>query len=182
MRSDHLPGKNPMTCSLFHAHLPLAEAKRALGLDPDAQHLVVLASDTPGGFLSDLLSMVYIGDDHDSEISVLCANNGVLLRKLDEEIGHLETIHLYDTETDEGMLLDSADLLLAERKDSLLAEVLKRKLPLVLIGTAKQDAWSILVDQGCAVASQNEVELAKLCIKLLDDTVLRAKMSNAYGR
>ncbi len=182
MRSDHLPGKNPIACSPFHTHLPLAEAKRALGLDPDALHLVVLVSDTPGCFLSDLLSMVYIGDDHDSEISVLCAGNGALFHNLNEEVGHLETIHLYDTESDRDRLLDSADLLLTEGQDSLLAEALKRKLPLVLIGTAKQDACSTLVDEGCAVASQNEVELAKLCIKLLDDTVLRAKMSNAYGR
>lgn len=176
------PGRRTVAFPPSKDHSPLAEAKRALGLDPDALHLVVLVSDTPGDFLSDLLSMVYVGDDHDSEISVLCANNDALFQKLNNELGHLETIHLYSTESDGRKLLDSADLLLTVGQDSLLAEALKRQLPLVLIGTPEQEAWSYLVNQGCAVASQDDVELAELCIKLLDNEALRAKMSGAYWR
>ena len=182
MYSDYYPGKKPIVFPSSKNASPLAEAKRSLSLDPDALHLVVLVSNTPGDFLVELLSMIYVGDDHDSEISVLCANNDALLRKLEDELGHLETIHLYGIERDARKLLDSADLLLTEGQDFILAEALKRQLPLVLIGATEQDAWADLVNQGCAVASQDDVELADLCIKLLDDTALRVKMSGAYLR
>ena len=154
----------------------LGEWKGWVKYDPNNEH------DTSGDFLIDLLSMVYVGDDNDSEISVLCANNSELYKKLDRELGHLETIHLYDTESDGSKLLDSADLLLTEEQDSVLGEALKRQMPCVLIGTAQQNAWSELVNQGCAIASQDNVELAEVCIKLLGDETLRVKMSGAYWR
>lgn len=182
MYFDYYSGTKTMAFPPSRDYSPLAEAKRAIGLDPDALHLVVLVSDTPGDFLIDLLSMVYIGDDNDSEISVLCANNSELYKKLDRELGHLETIHLYDTESDGSKLLDSADLLLTEEQDSVLGEALKRQMPCVLIGTAQQNAWSELVNQGCAVSSKDNVELAELCIKLLDNESLRTQMSSAYWR
>lgn len=180
MFSGLYPGKQTVAFPPSKDHSPLAEAKRLLGLDPDALHLVALVSNTPGDFLSDLLSMIYVCDEHDSEISILCANNAGLFQKLDDELGHLETIHLHDKEIDWRKLLDSADLLLTEGQDSVLAEALKRQLPLVLIGTAEQDAWAYLADQGCAVSSQDDVELAELCVRLLDDEGLRAKMAGAY--
>ncbi|MCR5136516.1 MAG: hypothetical protein K6C12_05405 [Oscillospiraceae bacterium] len=182
MFSGLYPGKQTVAFPPSKDHSPLAEAKRLLGLDPDALHLVALVSNTPGDFLSDLLSMIYVCDEHDSEISILCASNGSLYQKLDEEIGHLESIHLYDKESDGRKLLDSADLMLTEGQDSVLAEALKRQLPLVLIGTPEQEAWSYLMNQGCAVSSQDNVELAEYCVKLLDDAALRAKMSGAYWR
>ncbi len=182
MFSSHYPGKQIVAFPPSKDHSPLAEAKRTLGLDPDTLHLVVLVSDTPGDFLSDLLSMIYICDDHDSEISVLCLSNNALFRRLQEDLGHLETIHLYNTGEKASLLLDSADLLMTEGQASVLAEALKRQLPLVLFGTTKRDEWSYLVNQGCAVASQDDVELAELCIELLGDAGLRAKMSGAYLR
>ncbi len=182
MYSDLYPEMKPVAFPPSWDHSPLAEAKRKLDLDPEAPHLVVLASDIPGDFLTDLLSMVYVGDEKDSEISVLCVNNGSLFKKLEAELGHLETIHLYDADSDGSKLMDSADLLLTEEHDSVLGEALKRQLPLVLIGTVQKNAWSELVNQGCAVASQDNVELAEYCIKLLDDEALRAKMSGAYWR
>ena len=182
MYSENDSGMKTVAFSASRDHSPLAEAKRKLDLDPEAPHLVVLASNIPGDFLKDLLSIVYVGDEKDSEISVLCANNISLFKKLEAELGHLETIHLYDADSDGSKLLDSADLLLTEEHDSVLGEALKRQLPLVLIGTAQQNAWSELVNQGCAVASQDNVELAEYCIKLLDDEALRAKMSGAYWR
>ncbi len=182
MYSDHYLKMKYVAFPPSRDHSPLAEAKRALGLDPDALHLVVLASDTPGDYLSDLLSMIYVGDEKDAEISVLCTGNSALFQTLEEKLAHIETFHLYNTAYKASQLLDSADLFLTEGQDSVLAEALRRQLPLVLIGTAQQNAWSELVNQGCAVSSQDNVELAEFCIKLLGDETLRAKMSGAYLR
>ena len=49
-------------------HSPLAEAKRTLGLDPDVSHLVVLGGSRINDFMDELVSMIYVGDDTDSEI------------------------------------------------------------------------------------------------------------------
>ena len=126
MYSENDSGMKTVAFPASRDHSPLAEAKRKLDLDPEAPHLVVLASNIPGDFLTDLLSMVYVGDEKDSEISVLCVNNGSLFKKLEAELGHLETIHLYDADSDGSKLLDSADLLLTEEHDSVLGEALKR--------------------------------------------------------
>ncbi len=41
---------------------------------------------------------------------ILCANNGSLFQKLDDELGHLKTIHLHDKEIDWRKLLDNEAL------------------------------------------------------------------------
>lgn len=156
------------------------DAKRVLGLEPGTPHLVALAATTPGDFLSDLLSVIYVCDDQDPEISVMCAGNNSLFRLLQEDLGHLNTIHLYDTANKESLLLDSADLLLTDRLDSVLTKALKRRLPLVLIGSAAQENTIFrLVRQGCAAAADDCIELAEICIRLLNNEDLRAKMSEA---
>ncbi len=181
MYSNHDPGKQTDIFPALKDDSALAEAKRALGLEPDVPHLVVIAAATPGEFLSELLSIIYICDDRDSEISVLCAGNGVLFRQLQQDLCHLETIHLYDAADKKNLLLDSANLLLTDGQDSSLTEALKRRLPYVLISSAGQeDAHSHPARQGCAAATRESNRLASICIKLLADKNLCAKLAGAF--
>ncbi len=179
--SDY-PEKQTAAFSPSKEHSPFAESKRALGLYPDALHLVVLAAE-PGDFLPELLSFLYVCDDHDSNVSLLCTGNSTLFQQLHETLGYLDTFHLYDDAEKASLLFDSADLLLTEGQAPVLSEVLKRRLFLVLIGSdGKNEPCSCLIRKGCAVAARETVQLAEICIKLLDNEGLRAKMSGAYLR
>lgn len=184
MPHDLYTGKKIFACPPTKDHSPRAKAKQVLGLQPETQHLLVCAPNCDAGFLSDVLSMIYVGDDYDSEISVVCGENAELLRRLEHDLGHIETIHLFGRSSDLPLLLDSADLLLAEPNEALANEAAGRRLPLVLLRNENRllpEFCRELLAKGCAVAVREDVQLAELCIQLLADEKRRTQMANDYA-
>ena len=181
--SYEYPGKRPVSFPPSRDHSMVANAKCRLGIDPELLHLVVFMETCEAEFLVDLLSMVYIGDDHNSEIGVVCGKNTVLLRQVRQALDHLETFHFYEKDFDLSLLLDSADLLLSEPREIIASEAVKRRLPLAFFYDGNTDLPAdrrILLDKGCAVFGKDEVELGELCIRLLDQEARRGRMSDAY--
>ena len=184
MPHDLNTGKKRFAYPPTKDHSPRAKAKQALGLQPETQHLLACAPNSDAGFLSDVLSMIYVGDDYDSEISVVCGENTDLLRQLEQVLGHIETIHLFDRPPNLALLFDSADLLLAEPNETLANEAAGRRLPLVLLRNENRllpEFCRELLAKGCAVTVREDVCLAELCIHLLADEKQRAQMANAYA-
>ena len=184
MPHDLYTGKKAFAFPPAKDHSPQAKAKQAFGLQPEAQHLLVCAPNCEAGFLSDVLSMIYVGDDYDSEISAVCGENTDLLRRLEHDLGHIETIHLFDRSSDLPLLFDSTDLLLAEPNETLANEAARRRLPLVLLRNENRllpEFCRELLAKGCAIAVREDVRLAELCIQLLTDEKRRTQMANAYA-
>jgi len=185
MQRNAYSGKHPFSCAPSMDHSPKAQAKRRLGLDPDALHLLVLCGDGEPAFYSDLISMVYVCDDHDSAISVVCGENSSLAGRLQEELGHLETIHIHicDSSFELSVLLESADLLLTPLHEIAASEAKKRRLPVVFMqkdGKMVPPRCRELLEKGCAAVGQEDVALAEYCIELLDQTQRREQMESAY--
>lgn len=164
-------------------HSPLAEAKRTLGLDPDVSHLVVLGGSRINDFMDELVSMIYVGDDTDSEISIICGSDKRSYGNLTESLGHIETIHVYETPDTLSRILDSADLLLSEAHSIVASEASKRSLPLILADTgdpAQKELLETLVKKGCAASGHGDTSLAELCIALLSDEPRRVRMASCW--
>ncbi len=133
MQTGGYRGKQAYSCPPSRDHSARAKAKRALGIVPESQHLLICCPNSEADLLVDIISMIYVGDDLDSEISVICGDNRTLYRQLEKELGYIETIHLYDTPSNLPLLIDSADLLLSEPHEMIAAEAAKHRLPLVLL-------------------------------------------------
>ena len=184
MQTTGYHGKQACSCPPSKDHSARAEAKCRLNLTPEAMHLLVCCPNCEGSMLADIIAMIYVGDDHDSEISVICGDNRTLLRQLEKELGHIETIHLYDTPSELSLLIDSTDLLLSEPHEIIAAEAAKHRLPLVLLRRDNRlppASFRELFAKGCAIVAWDDVKIAEICIELLADEVRRTKMANAYS-
>lgn len=183
MQTAGYHGKQAYSCPPSEDHTARSEAKRALGIAPESQHLLICCPNSEADLLVDIIAMIYVGDDHDSEISVICGENKPLFCQLEKELGHIETIHLYDMPSELPLLIDSTDLLLSEPHEIIAAEAAKHRLPLVLLRRDNRlppASFRELFSKGCAVVAWDDVKIAEICIELLADEVRRAKMANAY--
>lgn len=90
MQTTGYHGKQAYSCPPSEDHTARSEAKRALGIAPERQHLLICCPNSEADLLVDIIAMIYVGDDHDSEISVICGENKPLFRQLEKELGHIE--------------------------------------------------------------------------------------------
>lgn len=182
MQTSIYPGNQTHPSPAFPDHSEKAEAKRQLGIDPDSMHLLVFCPGCEANALSELLSMIYIGDDMDSEISIICWENVEQSRYLEKAIGHIETFHLYGVPDDMSMMFYSADLILAQANDGIAMEAARLHLPLVLVDEQNMSGnCRRLMERGCAVSSRDSAELAEACVELLRNRQRRKQMEMNYG-
>ncbi len=152
--------------------LPEAETVK----DKEKTNLLILAGNTISQYLYDLLREIYIEDDTEAEIHVVCGEDRELYRSLMEKIGYIDTIHIYGTPMNLPEMMDDADLLLTESRSFIISEAAKRRLPLVI---ADRNS-STLETAGCAVSGEGSPEIAANCIRLLARESDRRKMRNAW--
>ncbi len=182
MQTSIYPGNRTHPTPAFTDHSEKAEAKRQLGIDPVSLHLLVFCPGCEASALSELLSMIYIGDDTDTEISIICWENVEQSRYLEKTIGHIETFHLYGVPDDMSLLFHSADLILSEDNDGVAVEAIRLHLPLVLVDEQNISGnCRRLLERGCAFSSRDSAELAKSCVELLRNRQQRKQMEMNYG-
>ncbi len=158
-------------------------SKLKLSLTLGVPHLLVLIGPDTAHFALSFLETVYIGDDRDSEISVVCAKNRNLSRQLNERLGSIDNIHLYDTADSLPLLLDSADLLVTEPYEQIIFEAATRKIPIVITKDIPKNScpeFAELLEKGCMAVCRNDTELADCSISLLQDDTCREQMKQMY--
>ena len=158
-------------------------SKQKLKLMLGCPHLVVLIGPETAHFALGFLEMVYIGDDRDSEISVVCAKNNNLFLQLNTRLGSIDNIHLYETADSLPLLLDSADLLVTEPFEQIIFEAAKRKIPVVITRDMPKNTfpeYTDLVERGCIAVCKDDIGLAECCIALLQNDASRYHMKQRY--
>ena len=160
-------------------------AKKALELDPDKPHLLMMGGSMGGGPLRELFGRLYRSQGGKVQLTVLCGSNTRLQKELTAKFGHFPTVRILGFAPDLSLLYDSADLLLTKPGGSTTAEAAVKQLPMVLINLVagpESHNLDFFLKNGGAVTGGTTEELCARCEMLLRDGERRQKMCLALQR
>ena len=156
----------------FHTVGDKAAAKRALGINPDHRHLLVMSGSMGCGPLKHIMKHLSRNVEPDVEISVICGTNRKLSRQLNRLVGDRENLHIHDFVDHISLFMDSADLFLTKPGGLSVSEALAKRLPMVLIQAVEGcETYNMrfCLSHGAAVTADDSKEIAALCLSLIKD-------------
>ncbi len=160
-------------------------ARRALGLDPDRRHLLVMSGSMGCGPLAQALGQLKARLGESVEISVICGTNRRLFRQLSRRFGRDARIHIHGVVQRVCPYMDSADLYLTKPGGLSVSEALSKGLPMVLLMAVEGcETYNMryCVALGAAKAAQTAPEAAEMCAALLrDDAALEGMHRSMAG-
>ena len=148
------------------------KAKKALGLIPEHQHVLVIDDCLSPSVLEDLLDLLYISADETIEISVFCKGTPQSARVIEKDYAKVEHFHIWKDLSKRSVLIASADLLVTRPDSSILYRARDSHTPMVLTpakNTTERINLIYYTDSGYALSAASEVELCDACIELLNN-------------
>lgn len=159
-----------------------AEAKRAVGIPEDAEHLLVMCGSMGCGPMKRLSAYIALELRDDQYMTVVCGTNHLLRSWLDFNYGARENIRILGFTDDISLLMDSADLYLTKPGGISTSEAAVKALPMVLVDAVsgcERYNRDYFVDSGLAVTADRPLKLAHLSARLLSDAERREAMRAA---
>lgn len=159
---------------------PKAEAKRALHLDPDRPHLLLMSGSMGNGPIPQLLAALNNLPGEGTQISVICGKNRRLQNRLARKYGEYSNITIHEFEADLSLIYDSADLLLSKPGGLCTTEAAVKGLPMLLFkaaGGCESSNLDFFVKKGAAKTGETVNELLDRCAELLAEPAELEKMS-----
>jgi len=147
-------------------------AKRALGLDPAHRHLLVMSGSMGCGPLKRILKRLAGQVDGHTEISVICGSNRKLSRQMSHRFSDMPNIHVHDYVDRVSLFMDSADLYLTKPGGLSVSEAMAKRLPMVLLRAVdgcETHNLRYCLEKGAAVTAEDPEDLARLCVRLIND-------------
>lgn len=173
----------PIRQSFYHKS-DKAEAKKALELDPNRPHLLVMCGSMGCGPLKKLSALLCdrLGDS--CEISIVCGTNEALRQALLRQHRNNPYMHIHGYINNMSALMDSADLYLTKPGGLSTSEAAAKCLPMVFIDAVsgcEDHNLRFFTELGGAVTAATVWELTELCCKLLHNEEKRAAMETALS-
>lgn len=179
---DRLVGSGIPVRQAFYDRKERREAKRAAGLDPDKQHLLIMSGSMGAGHINRVVEDLSQMIGPDCELTVVCGTNKRLFQQLSQRIGARQNIHILGFVQDVPLLMDSADLYLTKPGGISVSEAWVKALPMVLLDAVsgcEGPNLDFFVELGGAVTAARPEALAELCLTTLQDGDRLAAMTAA---
>lgn len=182
MPEEKIIGCGMPVSSAFLAEGDKTAAKRALGIDPEHRHLLVMSGSMGCGPLKKVISQLSAMAGADVDITVICGTNRKLSRQLNRLIGDRQNIHIHDFVDRVPLFMDSADLYLTKPGGLSVSEAMAKRLPMVLLQAVEgceTHNMHYCLKKGAAVTEKGPRETARLCVDLIHDTAALLDMRKA---
>jgi len=166
----------------FSASLPAAEARAALGLDPDMRTLLLMGGSMGYGNMTDTLrALDALTDVPDFQIICVCGNNakakaqidGLSLRRRVLNLGFVDYV---------DKLMDAADCIVTKPGGLTTSEALAKRLPMIIVNPIPgQEARNteFLLNSGAAVAVNKMCTVEELVCRLFESDRRLAAMRDS---
>ena len=166
----------------FLQTLPPELARRKLGLDPHARHLMVMCGSMGCGPISEVVRQLAAILPENCHASIICGTNRRLRRKLERQHSQDSRIHIYSYINGISEMMDSADLYLTKPGGISVSEASYKHLPMVFVdAVAGCEAYNMrfFMNRGVAVTAATR-ELAATTAALLSDDAARTRMTERF--
>ena len=166
----------------FYAKGDRLAAKRALGLDPDCRHLLVMGGSMGAGPVPELVSALVKEMDERCAVSIVCGTNRSLKDTLTALYSGDDRVRVYGYVDTVPTLMDASELLLTKPGGITVTEAAVKRLPMVLVNTvAGCEACNLdfFVRAGGAVTAGAPQTLAHLALAVIRDPAWQSEMSAA---
>ena len=169
----------------FYNKIRKPEAKKLVGIDPDARHILMMFGSMGAGPMRRLTEALRCRIGSDEVLTVVCGTNTRtladlrirnLLRKNIRALGYVQNTCL---------LMDSADLFITKPGGISTSEAVVKRLPMVLenrVSACENYNLKIFCEAGCAIAQEDPEELAVQAIRLLRSPAVLETMAGALIR
>lgn len=158
------------------------EAKRALGIDPQSRHLLMMSGSMGCGPMVKLLKRLEGQLTDGMDVTVICGTNKSLVEKLTAQYGHESRVHIMGYTEEVSLYMDSADLYLTKPGGISVTEAAAKDLPMAFVnpvsGCEKYN-MDFYTAMGAAVTDPDLRELTGKCLRLLSSDEELGKMRRA---
>lgn len=171
----------PVREAFYHVPDKIA-AKTELGISPGDTHLLIMCGSMGCGPLKKLTKKLVQNTGSGCRITVVCGTNKGLRRALEKRCRSDPRINILGYVSDIPKWMDSADLLLTKPGGLSVSEAAAKGLPMVLmdtVGGCEEHNLRYFTLLGGAVTAETPEELARLCVRLLDQPEKRKRMETA---
>lgn len=166
----------------FYKRPDKSEAKRALGMDENQRHLLMMCGSMGCGPIRDMTELLCERIGENQTVSIVCGSNEELYEKLTKKFGAVPRVYIYGVVSDMPPLMQSADLFLTKPGGLSSTEAAAAGVPMVLIDAVagcEEHNLKFFLTLGAAVTADTPEELAELSLALLSDEKRLAEMSAA---
>lgn len=156
----------------FYQKMPKEIAKVNFCIPANHCHVVMSCGSMGCGPMKKLASILERDMSAKCDLSIVCGTNQKLYDRLLKKYKDSRNVHILGYVQNMSMLLDSADLYLTKAGGISVTEASVKQLPMVLIdAVAGCELYNRLhfIRMGGAQTGANTVELAQVCLRLVDD-------------
>lgn len=168
---------------IFFEHGNKAAAKKALGIDADAPHILMMCGSMGCGPIEELALQLSNILPREAILTVVCGTNERLKKKLEKaEKGNMRVLGYTDKIP---QLMDSADLYLTKPGGLSVTEAAAKRLPMFFVDAVSGcEAYnkSFFISRGMAAAPDSSDRLAQECVSLLLDRKRLTAQSQAMEK
>ena len=159
------------------------EARKILGVAPDAINVVLMCGSMGCGPMEDLALSLADSLPEDALLTVCCGTNKKLLATLEK--AQIKNLRPLGFTRDVPLWMDSADLFITKPGGLSVTEAANRGDPLLLdnvVGGCETPNFNLFLEKGYAEGVETAPEVPALCRELLSDPARRAKMVELQAR
>ncbi len=164
---------------MFYNKIDIDEAKKKLGIDKDARHVVLMCGSMGCGPIPKMIEELKKEVKVKWHLTVICGTNKKLFDKVEKLFGDDESISVLGFVKDIPLLMDSADLYITKPGGLSVTESNAKNLPMAFINVVaacEDDNRLWFLKNGCAIEGEDPKELAKHCAKVLGNDELLAEL------
>lgn len=166
----------------FYRDIDRAEARRALGMDADARHLLVMGGSMGAGPVPELAAELAATLTRRERVTVVCGTNHGLEAALRSDYGGDPRFRIMGYVDDVSALMSASEALITKPGGITVTEAAVKRLPMVLVNAvAGCEAYNLdyFVQTGGAATADSPRALARLGAELLRDAARRDAMARA---
>ena len=179
-REKLVPSGLPAAQAFYHP-MEKAEAKRALGIAPEKQHLLMMCGSMGCGPICELAELLEPMLREDQLLSIVCGTNSDLFEKLEKRFAGQENVRVLGLVTNMPVMMQGSDLLLT-KPGGLSTTEAASGLPMVLIDAVagcEEHNLDFFLGFGAAETADTPEALAATALTLLERPERLAAMSAA---
>ena len=180
-REKLVPSGLPAAQAFYHP-MEKAEAKRALGIAPEKQHLLMMCGSMGCGPICELAELLEPMLREDQLLSIVCGTNSDLFEKLEKRFAGQENVRVLGLVTNMPVMMQGSDLLLTKPGGLSTTEAAASGLPMVLIDAVagcEEHNLDFFLGLGAAETADTPEALAATALTLLERPERLAAMSAA---
>ena len=183
--ASHVLGCGIPVSRAFQTAMDKSAARRALGLDADCRHILIMSGSMGCGPIPVMVRSIAASMPDDWEITVVCGTNEELKNELCQEYQNHAGVHIRGYEKEMPALLASADLYLTKPGGLSTSEAAAAAVPMVLVDAVagcEENNLRHFVKLGMAVTADTAMEVAEVCVELMEEQEMLAEMKQKMRR